>query len=283
MEVKKIKTQRLLSKTQIDLADFVINPYRGCAFGCTYCYSQKNKNIEKRRQAWGSFLDVKTGTIPLLRREIERAKPKRVMLGSTTECFQPQEKYSKVTRGILEVLKEKNIPVVILTKSNAIEEHLDLIRFHPENKVYFTIMFRDDRIKDLFEKNSPGFAERIAAVKKLRQAGIAVKIHIGPFIPGLQDLAGLFQHIPDTVKEVEIEVYNSRMGNFEAMLGLIREHVSNEKAAAIKRIYSSAAAYHDFTDRLEKEAERVNKQYGFKLNIIVPEFDFWYTDKIKYE
>ena len=283
MQVKEIETQRLLSKTQIDLADFVINPYRGCAFGCRYCYSQQNKNIRKRNQEWGDFLDVKINAASVLQRELTAAKPRKVLLGSTTECFQPQEKDFKITQTVLKLLKERNIPLVILTKSSAIREYIPLINFHPENKVYFTLMFSHTKIKDLFERNAPDLKERIKTIRMLINNGIKVKVHIGPFIPYLEDLSRLFKLIPKQIQEVEIEVYNAKMGNFDKVIKIVNDKVSAEKADAIKRIYSSLTHYDDFTKRLRAEAEALNKDYGFKINFIIPGFDSWYTDKIKYE
>ena len=157
MKITALKTQKLLCPTQINLAEFVINPYRGCEFGCKYCYCRQNKNIRARKDNWGRFLDVKTDAAKILEKELTYIGPKKIMFGSTTECFQAKEKKLKITESILKIIKEKNIPIVILTKSDLIKEYIELINFHPENKVYFTFMFQDNKIKNLFEAKSPDF------------------------------------------------------------------------------------------------------------------------------
>ena len=131
METKLIQTQRVLSPTQIALADCVINPYRGCSFGCSYCYSQENKNI---KLSGLMTVGVKINADSILEKELKYKKPKRVLLGSTTECFQNLELEYKVSERILELLNSRNIPYTILTKSDLIRHYLNLVSGNKENK-----------------------------------------------------------------------------------------------------------------------------------------------------
>ena len=104
MEIKIIETKKTLSETQITLADYAINPYRGCEFGCIYCYSQSNKNIDS--QDFFEKIGIKLNSPDNLRRELQYKKPNRVVLGSTTECFQYQEAKHNLTGQILSILNE---------------------------------------------------------------------------------------------------------------------------------------------------------------------------------
>ena len=45
--IRKIQTERALSPTGIEIADYTLNPYRGCSFGCDYCYVRMNKFVRK--------------------------------------------------------------------------------------------------------------------------------------------------------------------------------------------------------------------------------------------
>ena len=283
MKINLIKTQKALSVTQIGLAGFVINPYRGCEFGCRYCYSQENKNIKKKKEEWGKFLDVKVDLDARLKEELRHIRPERVLLGSTTECFQPKEKKFKITENILKILKELNIPLIILTKSSLIEEYINLINYNPDNKIYFTFMFSNSKIKNLLEQETPSLKKRIKTTQRLMENNIKVKVHLGPFIPYTEDLEVLFGLLPPKIEEVEIEVYNSKMGNFQKVFKLIKEEIEARDAKALAGVYSSRQNYSEFCGRLINQANRINEKYGFKLNFIVPEFDSWYTDKIKYE
>jgi DNA repair photolyase len=150
MQIRLIRTERVLSPTQINIADYVINPYRGCLFGCKYCYSSVNKNTLGRE--WGSFLDVKINAPEILRKELASIRPRRVLLGSTTECFQYSELKYNITKKILRVLNENGVPYTILTRSDVVEKYLDIIRENNENKIYFTLGSNNKLFKEVFTK-----------------------------------------------------------------------------------------------------------------------------------
>ena len=51
-EIKEIQAKSIIGSTKVPSADFVINPYTGCQFGCMYCFAsfmgrfvgEKNEN-----------------------------------------------------------------------------------------------------------------------------------------------------------------------------------------------------------------------------------------------
>ena len=202
MEIKTIETQCALSPTNITIADYVINPYRGCEFGCFYCYSQANKNIGNNKLT--QALAVKINIIDILKKELTTKKIKRVLLGSTTECFQPCEKVFHLTEKIMNALNEKNIPFTILTKSAAIADHVKTIAANKNNKIFFTINFADENTIRKIEPSSSTLNERLSAINTLIAHGVNVRIHVGPFIPFLSDLISLVSLIPAGVNEVDV-------------------------------------------------------------------------------
>jgi len=140
MIIKEIKTGRALSPTGIGLADYVINPYTGCQYGCAYCYSRSNKNIARISEKWGTFVYVKTNLPELLEKEIQsHSSPiNKVLIGSTTDPLQPAENKYKTTKAVLEILSSHNIPLIILTKSLMIKDYLYLFKYSAHNIIYLT-------------------------------------------------------------------------------------------------------------------------------------------------
>ena len=161
MKINLIKAERILSPTQISLAQYTINPYRGCPFGCIYCYAQQNKAIKKKKLPWGSFIDVKVNSVELLNKEIRGKNINRVLLGSTVECYTPQEKKFLLTKGVIETLNRNGIAVTILTKSALIKRDLPLLSKFKQNKIYLTVNFDSENTKRIFEPQSSPLRQRI--------------------------------------------------------------------------------------------------------------------------
>jgi len=138
-EYKEVKIERVLNPTSIDLGEYVINPYMGCEYACLYCYVRSNSVVRKKNLQWGKFVNIRINTPELLEKEISEKKPGSVLLGSTTECFQPIEKKYKITGKVLEILNANKINYVILTRSPAIMDYLSLLKKGYCIKIYFTI------------------------------------------------------------------------------------------------------------------------------------------------
>jgi len=281
MEVKAINTQRILSPTQISLADYVINPYRGCEFGCVYCYSQSNKNLKK--DEFFRFLGIKLNAISILERELKYKKPKRVLLGSTTECFQNQEIKHKLTKKILELLNAHSIPYTILTKSHLIRHYLDTIAENKENKIYFTLNFHSNNIIRAFELNSSLLQERLTTIREIVKNKIILRIHAGPFVPFVSSLEEIFKIIPKETNELGVELYHNKQGNFKKVLLLTERHLGEEVSKKLKSIYKDKTNYLDFADKLKSQLKSFAKTSQIKTFFTLADFNEFYLPSMNYE
>ena len=100
MKIIEQKITTILRPTSINLAPYVINPYQGCQLGCLFCYAQFSKKAQKEPFKWGEYVKVKVNALEVLNRELGSIRPEKVLLGSTTECFQPVEKKYGITQSI---------------------------------------------------------------------------------------------------------------------------------------------------------------------------------------
>lgn len=57
--VKNIQVKSVLTKSNLPVADYSVNPYVGCGHGCKYCYASFMKRFTNHSEPWGSFVDVK--------------------------------------------------------------------------------------------------------------------------------------------------------------------------------------------------------------------------------
>lgn len=72
-----------------------MNPYVGCTHACKYCYASFMKRFTGHTEEWGTFLDIKHW--PEIKHP-EKYAGQRVVIGSVTDGYNPQEKSSE-TQG----------------------------------------------------------------------------------------------------------------------------------------------------------------------------------------
>lgn len=127
-----------------------------------------------------------------LREELNRPsyKPGPINLGANTDPYQPLERKLGVTRSILEVLAECRHPVTIVTKSALVVRDLDLLqRLAAEQlvRVFVSLTTLDDELKRRMEPRAASSAARLAAMRRLAEAGIPTGVMFAPVVPALND------------------------------------------------------------------------------------------------
>ena len=195
-DVSEERPRRVISyNTSPDLGfDRALNPYRGCEHGCIYCYARPT-------HAWLGLslgLDFETRLIArpeapqVLARELSR-KGYRVAplcLGSNTDPWQPIEAERRITRAVLEVLRDWRHPVTITTRGALIERDLDILSEMAAQglvQVGVSITTLDAALARAMEPRAPTPARRLQTVHALAEAGVPVRLILAPVIPGLTD------------------------------------------------------------------------------------------------
>jgi DNA repair photolyase len=278
MDIKLITTHKVLSPTLMTVADYAINPYRGCEFNCLYCYAQFTKTAQKGKNSLG----VKENAPYILEKELKNRKVKSVVLGSSCESMTYAEKEHRITEKILEILNTHEIPVTILTKSPFITEYADLISKNSQNRIFFTYNFSDETVKTMFEQSSPGLAQRIKAMAIIREKGIRLRAHIGPYIPYVSDLHDIFEQLATVSDTVNIELYHNKMGNFDEIISRLKSR-DRQIAENLYNVYTSKTNYYDFSRMLKKDILDLNRTYGFTVYYIEPQYGDYYNSQIDYE
>jgi len=174
--------------------DRSINPYRGCEFGCKYCYARYTHEFMEMRDGvdFDQKIYVKQHAANLLRQELRRVKPgEQIAIGTATDPYQPAERRFRVTRGILEVLAEHpGLSVVIITKSPLITRDIDVlsrINRLSDLAVHISLITLDRELARRIEPRAPTPESRVRALARLREAGIAAGINCMPVLPGITD------------------------------------------------------------------------------------------------
>jgi DNA repair photolyase len=176
---------------------WTVNPYRGCEFGCKYCYARYTHEFMEMRDGldFERRIYAKLGAPALLRDELLRARDHGlpIALGTATDPYQPAEKHLCITRRMLDVLAGfEGLQLSITTKGVLILRDLDLLqRVCAKNvlRVHMTVTTTSERMARLLEPKAPPPAKRLAAVAKLVGAGIHAGVLAAPVLPGLTDSA----------------------------------------------------------------------------------------------
>ncbi|HET9178451.1 MAG TPA: radical SAM protein [Terriglobia bacterium] len=188
---------------------WTLNPYRGCEFGCKYCYARYTHEFMELHDGleFERKIFAKLGSPDLLRAELRRARDGGlpIALGTATDPYQPAEKQFEVTRGILKVFGEfEGLDFSITTKSTLILRDLDLLvplaRRH-RLSVHITVTTVDSRLARLLEPKAPPPLKRLEAVRQLVSVGIRTGVNAAPIIPGLTDSPAQLESLARSASE----------------------------------------------------------------------------------
>ncbi|MGA2413276.1 MAG: radical SAM protein [Candidatus Sulfotelmatobacter sp.] len=173
---------------------WTINPYRGCEFGCKYCYARYTHEFMEMRDGaeFEQKIYVKQHTADLLRQELRKVKKGEALaLGTATDPYQPAERRYEITRGILEEFaRHRGFELGIVTKSNLIVRDAEILRAvsqHNQLSIHMTITTLDIELARILEPRAPRPDLRMEAVRQLANAGLTVGVSCSPVLPGITD------------------------------------------------------------------------------------------------
>jgi DNA repair photolyase len=190
----EIQSRSLLNRTKPGMPfTWTVNPYRGCEFGCKYCYARyTHEFMELGPDAFEDRIYAKANVAAILRREL-RKTPERegIAIGTATDPYQPAERRFGLTRSILEVLAgERGRAISVTTKSDLIVRDVDVlaaIRERNTLNVNITITTLNTKLARLLEPRAPTPELRLKAVRELAVAGISVGVFPNPILPLITD------------------------------------------------------------------------------------------------
>ena len=174
--------------------DQSINPYRGCAHGCVYCFARPTHAYLDLSPGldFETKLFYKADAVELLEKELSKrgyvCKP--IALGINTDGYQPLEKKLEVTRSILKVLARTRHPVTIVTKSALVVRDLDLLTDLARDglvSVMVSVTSLENDIKRTLEPRTASPQARLRVIQALSQAGVPVGVLVAPVIPAITD------------------------------------------------------------------------------------------------
>ena len=222
--VYNLDSKTILNKATgyIGSYDFTLNPYRGCQYGCSYCYAAAFSPNNQMRQDWGNWVIVKQNAVELIEKELKKwykrnpNKPPTIYMSSVTDPYQPLESQIKLTRGLLSVMIPYQPILVIQTRSPIIVRDIDLLKQFKRLRVNMSIPTGSESVRKDFEPQSPSIQARLNAIGKLRHNipdnqdhQIRFSVTITPLLPILPEDETQFICKLEVVDRVVIQAFHS--------------------------------------------------------------------------
>lgn len=186
-------------------------PYKGCEWGCEYCYSreekyQPHKNTKdlqtlKLSDPFSQYIKVKKDSPKILARQLKNKLKDLIYLDN----YQPIENKYRYARKMLEVCLKLGFPVFVNEKSPVLLQDLDILQ-KIAKKTYLNVGWsiittKDDNIRLAFEPKAPPVKNRFEAMKKLASKGIYTGIVFMPILPFIYDTEENIRNVIKKTKE----------------------------------------------------------------------------------
>ena len=284
-EYLSIQVRSILNRCSSPRMPFTwtINPYRGCEFGCRYCYARYTHEFMGLAR-WEDFEEkiyVKRDAARILARELtpERLTGQSIAFGTATDPYQPAERRYGVTRGLLAVMAAaRDLRLSISTKSDLVTRDIDLLRriaARSSVQVNLTVTTLDRRLTRILEFRAPTPELRLKALQALRRAGIIAGINIAPILPDITDdpanletaIAAARHH---DATHVFANVLFLKPSAQQAFFPLLERHFPHLRKRYAARFARSAFLDHAYKDRIFRLVAELTRKHGFPNG---PEFD----------
>ena len=221
--IRDVETKNIMTKSNLPVGGYSVNPYVGCTHGCKYCYASFMKRFTGHTEPWGTFLDVKHW---LEIKNPPKYRGQRVVIGSVTDGYLPQEEQFQNTRKLLEQLKDSGAEILICTKSDLVVRDIDLLREIEKVTVSWSINTLDEDFRADMDK-AVSIERRLDAMKRVYDAGIRTVCFIAPVFPGITDFEAIFHRVRNQCDLIWLENLNLRGGFKQEILDYIQKKHSH--------------------------------------------------------
>ena len=253
--IGEVETKDIMTKSSLPVGGYSVNPYVGCTHACKYCYACFMKRFTGHTEEWGSFLDVKHW--PEIKNP-QKYAGQRVVIGSVTDGYNPQEEIFQNTRKLLEQLRGSDADILICTKSDLVVRDIDLLKELGQVTVSWSINTLDEAFKNDMDA-AVSIERRLAAMKKVYDAGIRTVCFVSPVFPGITDFEAIFERVKDQCDLFWLENLNLRGGFKKTIMDYIAE-----KRPELVGLYDAIYKKKDrsYFEGLEARAEAMAKRYA---------------------
>ena len=276
----RVQYREILCKSALNRVEgmpfrWSLNPYRGCAHACHYCYARASHTFYDMNgdEDFETKILVKVNFAEVLAKELGRRSwiGEQVAMGTVTDCYQPAEGRFRVTRRTLETLLTHRNPMSMVTKSPMILRDLDILAALAKIanvRISFTITTVDTA---LWRKVEPGTAnpfKRLHVMRLLNKAGVPAGVLLAPILPGITDSVESIEAVTAAAREHGAAFLD---GTALRLAPVVKEHYLGFIGGSFPHLlpryelaYPGTYAPRVYTDKLQARLDRIRDRYGFK-------------------
>lgn len=276
VEYRTLPTRRWLNRCDSQRVPFQwsINPYRGCEYGCKYCYARFTHEFLERGtlDAFETEIYAKEWDLASFCNELKSVRPAHIIgIGTATDPYQPAERKFGRTRQALEALVMlRGVSIFITTKSDLVTRDipmLEKIAEHNEVGVTITVTTMDQSLARLTEPYAPRPDLRMQAVAKLARSGVPVGVIANPVLPLLTDSEQNLESVARAAKSAGAGQFGANVLFLKpdaqrVFFPFLSEHFPEYLARYEKSYAAGAFLKGKYPERIRELAQRVRERVG---------------------
>ncbi len=276
VEYRTLPTRNWLNRCHSQRVPFTwsVNPYRGCEYGCKYCYARFTHEFLERRDsdAFETEIYAKDWDSAAFTEELKAVKPGHVIgIGTATDPYQPAERKFKRTRRLLEALGDvRQTSIFVTTKSNLVSRDADLFKQlseHNHVRITLTVTTMDRELARLTEPMAPRPDLRMKAVRELAHAGVRVGVIANPVLPLITDNVENLEAVARAAKEAGADHFSAgvlflKPSSARVYMPFIAERFP-QHLGRYRRSYASGAYLHGaYPERISALVQSIRERVG---------------------
>ncbi len=275
VEWVEVQTKSVINRVQGMPFKWSINPFRGCSHACHFCYARRTHWFldQDGVNNWSQRIFVKVNAPDVLRRELAHHSWAReeVHIGTATDPYQPAEGAYRITRQILEALRDFRTPASIVTRSTMVVRDRDILRQLADGAgalVCFSIATMDPVLAREIEPEVPPPQRRLEALRALAQAGVPTAVLLAPVLPHITDHPKQLAAVVQAAKEYGASsLWTNALHLGDVTRQAFFQYLGRSRAdliPAYERLYRGKYAPSEYRRRVQEVVSALKSRYGFR-------------------
>ena len=256
---------------------FTVNPFRGCEFGCRYCYARPTHEYlgHAEPEEFEDRIYVKRGETAQLVADLKRARDsgREIAIGAATDPYQPAEGRFRITRSVLEAIaRVPGLRIGVTTKSATITRDVALLaEIARENDLHVNVSLvsLDAALLRMIEPRAPHPERRLAAMRTLTGARVPTRLFVMPVLPLLTDseasLSGLLTAARDAgaAEAISQPLFLRTPSVWSFFLGFVEREFPWALPRYREFYPRPGSAPREYREEVERRVDRIARHAGF--------------------